>query len=70
MEALEGPFEVTRCIMEARLCLEGAPCAMHESWEEGQETILGYLEDQTLSGLVERTAPGTVPLGDKEGARA
>jgi Rrf2 family protein len=70
VEALEGPFEVTRCIMEQRACGDGAPCAMHEAWEGGQETILGYLEDQTLSGLIERTAPGAVPLGGKEGARA
>jgi hypothetical protein len=43
---------------------------MHEAWEEGQETILEYLENQTLSGFVERTASAAAPLGGKEGARA
>ena len=63
VEAIEGPFEVTRCIMEQRACGEGRPCAMHEAWEEGQESILDYLETQTLSEFIERTVPpeGHVP---------
>jgi Rrf2 family protein len=70
VEALEGPFEVTRCIMEDRLCLEGAPCPMHESWEEGQETILDYLEAQTLSEFVSQTASQVGPTAGQEEARA
>ncbi|MEJ7815994.1 MAG: Rrf2 family transcriptional regulator [Rubrobacter sp.] len=57
VEALEGPFEVTRCIMEQRACGEGPPCTMHEAWEEGQEAILQYLETQTLSDFVSTTTP-------------
>ena len=53
--ALEGPFEVTRCIMEQRACGEGRPCAMHDAWEEGQEAILQYLQTQTLSDFVSDT---------------
>ena len=56
--------------MEDRLCLEGAPCAMHESWEEGQETILDYLEAQTLSEFVSQTASQVGPTGGQEEARA
>ncbi len=63
VEAMEGPFEVTRCIMEDRACGEGAPCAMHEAWEEGQEAILDYLEVQTLSEFVSRTASQAGPPG-------
>ena len=70
VEALEGPFEVTRCIMEDRLCLEGSPCAMHEAWEEGQESILDYLEAQTLSEFVSQTASRVGPGGDQEEAHA
>lgn len=55
VEAAEGPFEVTRCILEQRACGEGRPCAMHEAWEEGQEAILQYLETQTLSDFVSDT---------------
>ena len=35
VEAVEGPFAVTRCIVENRVCGEGAPCALHDAWEEG-----------------------------------
>jgi Rrf2 family protein len=56
VEALEGPFEVTRCIMQQRACAEGALCRMHEAWEEWQETILDLLEAQTLSEFVSRSA--------------
>ena len=48
VEAVEGPFGVTRCIVEERACGEGAPCAMHEAWEGGQQAILQYLGTQTL----------------------
>lgn len=67
VEALEGPFEVTKCIMEDRACGEGAPCAMHEAWEEGQQTILDYLKSQTLSEFVSRTASKVGPedLGER-----
>lgn len=55
VEAAEGPFEVTRCIMEQRTCGDGRPCAMHDAWEEGQQAILQYLETQSLSDFVSDT---------------
>jgi Rrf2 family protein len=67
VEATEGPFEVTRCILEQRACGEGRPCAIHEAWEEGQEAILDYLKAQTLSEFIERTVPdGDVASGAVE----
>ena len=56
VEADEGPFGVTRCIMQNRACGSGPPCAMHNAWEEGQQAILGYLETQTLDDFVQETA--------------
>lgn len=55
VEATEGPFEITHCIMEQRACGEGKPCLVHEAWEEGQETILDYLEAQNLSEFISDT---------------
>jgi Rrf2 family protein len=52
VETVEGPFGVTRCIMQDRACGEGAPCALHEAWEEGQRAILEYLADQTLQDFI------------------
>jgi Rrf2 family protein len=56
VEAVEGPFGLTRCIMEDRACGEGRPCTLHEAWEEGQQTILEYLDAQTLKEFVSQTA--------------
>ena len=56
VEAAEGPFDVTRCIMEDRACGTGKPCAMHDAWIEGQNAILEYLESQTLEDFVEESA--------------
>jgi Rrf2 family protein len=56
VDAAEGPFGVTRCIMQNRACGSGPPCAMHNAWEEGQQAILGYLETQTLDDFVQETA--------------
>lgn len=61
VEAAEGPFGVTRCILENRACGDGAPCALHEAWEEGQRTILEYLGDQTLDEFVAKTASSKLP---------
>ena len=61
VEAVEGPFGVVRCIMEDRACGKGAPCALHEAWEEGQKAILEYLGTQTLEEFVSRTVSGVLP---------
>jgi Rrf2 family transcriptional regulator, iron-sulfur cluster assembly transcription factor len=61
VEAAEGPFGVTRCIMLNRACGEGTPCALHEAWEKGQQAILEYLQTQTLEELVTRTTSRKLP---------
>ena len=61
VEAIEGPFGVTRCIMEDRACGEGAPCALHEAWEEGQQAILEYLGTQTIEEFISRTVSDKLP---------
>lgn len=59
VEVVEGPFGVTRCIMEDRACGEGVPCILHEAWEEGQRTIMDYLGAQTLDDFISRTVSRT-----------
>ena len=56
VEAVEGPFGVTRCIMQNRACGTCSPCALHAAWEEGQQAILRYLEGQTLDDFAQETA--------------
>jgi Rrf2 family protein len=54
VEAAEGPFGVTRCIMHNRACGSGPPCALHAGWERGQQAILEYLGDHTLDEFIEQ----------------
>jgi Rrf2 family protein len=61
VEAVEGPFAVTRCIVENRACGEGAPCALHDAWEEGQRAILEYLDTQTLEEFLVQIPSGRFP---------
>jgi len=56
VEAVECPFGVTRCIMQNRACGEGVPCVLHDAWEEGQQTILKYLDKQTIEEFISQTA--------------
>ena len=61
VEAVEGPFGVTRCIVEDRTCGEVAPCTLHEAWEEGQLAILEYLGAQTLEEFLTQNPSGKFP---------
>ena len=61
VETAEGPFGVTRCIMQERACGTGTPCVLHEAWERGQQTILQYLENHTLDEFVNATASRQLP---------
>jgi Rrf2 family protein len=61
VEAAEGPFGVTRCIMQNRACGTAAPCAMHDAWEECQEAILKYLQNQSLEDFTAQNPSGRCP---------
>jgi Rrf2 family protein len=61
VEAVEGPFGVTRCIMADRACGQGAPCALHEAWEKGQQAILDYLATRTLEDFLTQNPSGQLP---------
>lgn len=61
VEAVEGPFGVTRCILEDRACGEGAPCILHEAWDEGQRSILEYLDTQTLEDFLMQNPSNQLP---------
>ena len=58
VEAAEGPFGVTRCIMQNRACGTAAPCAMHDAWEEGHKAILEYLQKQSLETFITQNPSG------------
>jgi Rrf2 family protein len=57
VEAVEGPFEITYCIMQQRPCGEGRPCALHDAWLEGQNAILEHLGSRTLADFSSQAPP-------------
>ena len=61
VETVEGPFGVTRCIIEDRACGEDAPCTLHDAWVEGQQAILKHLGTQTIKAFISRTASNKLP---------
>ncbi len=61
VEAVEGPFGVTNCIMADRICGQGAPCTLHAAWERGQQAILDYLANQTLEDFLTQNPSGQLP---------
>ena len=57
VEAVEGPFEITHCIMQQRRCGEGRPCALHDAWVEGQNAILEHLGSGNLADFSSQAPP-------------
>lgn len=57
VEAVEGPSEITHCIMQGRPCGEGRPCALHDAWTEGQNAILDHLGTRTLADFSSQAPP-------------
>src|SRR5215207_19011 len=57
VEAVEGPFEITYCIMQQRPCGEGRPCALHDAWLEGQNAILEHLGSRNLADFSSQAPP-------------
>jgi Rrf2 family protein len=63
VEAVEGPFEITHCIMQQRPCGEGRPCALHDAWSKGQNVVLEHLGTQTLANFCSQT-PTLLQIAD------
>jgi Rrf2 family protein len=57
VEAVDGPFEITHCIMQQRPCGEGRPCALHDAWVEGQNAILKHLGTRNLADFSSQAPP-------------
>lgn len=51
IEAIEGPSEAGRCVLEDRPCGNGGPCALHQPWQRARAQLLDELSNSTLSAL-------------------
>jgi Rrf2 family protein len=49
VEAVEGETDVTRCVLEDRVCAGGARCALHDAWAAARGHLLRELADTPLS---------------------
>lgn len=53
IEAIDGPTDTGRCVLEDRPCLGGpAPCALHQPWQRARSQLLGELASTPLSTLL------------------
>lgn len=51
VEAVEGPTDVTRCVLEGRPCSGGERCALHDAWAQARSHLLRDLAATPLSAV-------------------
>ena len=51
VEAVEGPTDVTRCVLEDRACTGGGRCALHDAWAQARGHLLRDLAETPLSAI-------------------
>ncbi len=52
IEAIEGPVDTGRCVLEDRACAQAGICALHRPWSRAREHLLDDLGAQSLSSLL------------------
>lgn len=52
IEAIEGPIDTGRCVLEDRACAAAGTCALHRPWSQARSHLLDDLGAQPLSGLL------------------
>jgi Rrf2 family transcriptional regulator, iron-sulfur cluster assembly transcription factor len=61
IEAVEGPTDTGRCVLEDRPC-GGGLCALHVPWSQARAQLLAELSRTSLSTLVPPTPRGPAPV--------
>ncbi|MEQ8716341.1 MAG: Rrf2 family transcriptional regulator [Acidimicrobiales bacterium] len=51
IEAIEGPTDTGRCVLEDRPCANEGPCALHTPWMRARAQLLNELAATRLSQL-------------------
>lgn len=54
IEAVEGPTDTGRCVLEDRPCASDEICALHRPWSSARSQLLGELAATSLSSLLAR----------------
>ena len=68
IEAVEGPTDTLRCVLEDRPCAGGAQCALHQPWSRARSLLLDQLGATPLSSLTPTPVPPpTSPARSRRG---
>ena len=51
IEAIEGPVDTGRCVLEDRACAQAGTCALHRPWSRARAHLLDDLGGQSLASL-------------------
>lgn len=51
IEAVEGPTDAGRCVLEDRTCQGGGPCALHQPWSRARAVLTQQLADSSIGSL-------------------
>ena len=51
VEAVEGPTDVSRCVLEDRSCAGGGQCALHNAWAKARSDLLRDLAETPLQAI-------------------
>jgi Rrf2 family iron-sulfur cluster assembly transcriptional regulator len=51
VEAVEGPTDTAKCVLQDRACTRGGPCALHVPWSKARAQLLAELGSTPLSEL-------------------
>lgn len=51
IEAIEGPIDTGRCVLEDRPCAEAGTCALHRPWSRARGSLVDELGSQSLASL-------------------
>lgn len=49
IEAIEGPTDSGRCVLEERACNDGEECVLHVPWLEARSLLLAKLDATTVA---------------------
>lgn len=51
IEAVDGPTDDGRCVVDERPCSAVRPCALHHAWSTARQALLASLSAQNLAAL-------------------
>jgi Rrf2 family protein len=60
IEALEGPIQLNRCVIQPDLCPHDKVCPVHDIWAKAQAELTDLLRITTFDDLVERADQRTL----------